>query len=99
VDQVVHDNVAAGRAQIPDVLRKLRGAAAASGKEQFRLWGQVRDDFKHRRAFAGAESGLAGQDGNGRDIARSERTAEKVDAVGKHAHLDARSRGAEVRTR
>src|SRR5262249_40060714 len=63
IEDVVHDDVATGGAEIPDILREAGDAVVGSGEDQGGSWDHVMDDLHHGRTFVAAP-GLSGQNGD-----------------------------------
>ena len=100
IADVIHDDVAAGRAQIENVLRKTRDAIERRGEEKLRPGRQVRDDLEHGRSFPRPRhAALSRQHGHGWQIAVRLRGGQKIDAVRENADLHAAAADAKAAAR
>ena len=88
VKHIIHDDAAARRLKVPDVLRETGDALTRRRKVQRRPRRQIVDDLQHRGAFAVAGPALAGQHRNGRQLPGGLGLSEVGHAVRQHANLD-----------
>jgi hypothetical protein len=81
VNHVIHNDAAARRMKIPDVLRETGDTAKRGRKVQLRAGRQVVNDLQHGRALSIADSGLARQNRHVRQFPRRLRLSKVVHAV------------------
>ncbi|MDH3791397.1 MAG: hypothetical protein OES41_06610, partial [Rhodospirillales bacterium] len=100
MDHVVDEHVAAGGAQVANVLCEGRLASPGGGESEAGAWGKVMYDFEHRRSLANGfrnavgrpevDAVLAGQDLDApRQVSRGLDIGQVVDAVRQHADFRA----------